>query len=242
MASDPRRRRRFIADIASTALANRVAGRLRIAPARSTSRIFFQFSEAFVVEGKPSSSASAATAETYASAGTTLGAPPFSTAPCLGSKYTSAHVTSSDRVSSAAQCAYAVATISCAAASGPSARRRRATASTSSLVMNSNTPSEARIRHRVRASSWYVNSSGRAQTPSFFPVASPSERVNAHPGNVAPFLNTRGGSSAASMLSSPKSSLIGVSPRIMPSVANITGSTASFFMRSRSSLRKHVWS
>jgi hypothetical protein len=108
--------------------------------------------------------------------------------------------------------------------------------------MNSKTPSEARIRHRVFASSWYVRSSGRAQTPSFFPVASPSERVNAHPGNVAPFRKTRGGSSAASMLSSPKSSLRGVSPRIMPSVANITGSVASFFMRSRSSFRKHVWS
>mmetsp|Transcript_11741 Transcript_11741/g.43568 ORF Transcript_11741/g.43568 Transcript_11741/m.43568 type:complete len:224 (-) Transcript_11741:129-800(-) len=44
------------------------------------------------------------------------------------------------------------------------------------------------------------------------------------------------------MDSSPKSSLSLVSPRIMPSVANITGSVASFFMRSRSSFRKQVWS
>ena len=71
---------------------------------------------------------------------------------------------------------------------------------------------------------------------------SPKLRVNAQPGYEAPLRKTRGGSSAASMDSSPKSSLSGVSPRIIPSVAKSTGSLASFRMRSRSSRLKHVWS
>mmetsp|Transcript_9919 Transcript_9919/g.24456 ORF Transcript_9919/g.24456 Transcript_9919/m.24456 type:complete len:432 (+) Transcript_9919:264-1559(+) len=220
MARLPRRRRNSMAALANTAFANRSAGRFLMALARIVVRTFFQFIVAMV--------------------GTATGAV-GGTAPASGVKYATMHVTSSERVSSVAQCWYATATISSHAADG-SPQCFSAMASTSSFSMNSNTPSEAMMRQRTDVSSWYVSISGSGDTPSFLPMVSPSDRVNAHPGKLSPLRNTRGGSSAASMVSSPKSSLMATSPRIMPSVANITGSAASLRMRSRSSARKHVWS
>mmetsp|Transcript_23779 Transcript_23779/g.77313 ORF Transcript_23779/g.77313 Transcript_23779/m.77313 type:complete len:271 (+) Transcript_23779:490-1302(+) len=149
-------------------------------------------------------------------------------------------VMSSVRSSFSSQSLKEVATSSRAAACG-SPLCFNATSITSWFSRNSKTPSEQMTRHLSSGWSARESTSGSGETPIFLPMASPMERVKAHPGKSCPLTHARGGSPALSIVSSPKSSLIGTSPSFIEQVANSTKCEA-FFMRSRSSPRKHVWS
>mmetsp|Transcript_51971 Transcript_51971/g.103433 ORF Transcript_51971/g.103433 Transcript_51971/m.103433 type:complete len:232 (+) Transcript_51971:2327-3022(+) len=129
------------------------------------------------------------------------------------STYARIIVMSSVRTSNCSQSSYALAQTARQAMRGSSCLSTMST--TAWLVRNSQIPSEQMMMNLSCSFSSFLVSSGSAITPTRSPIASPIDRVKAHPGFSFPGTHTRGGSPSVSV-SAPRSmsqlSCIGTTP------------------------------